>query len=34
LYYLEGFVYSPGVDQRELMREMNVILKTFRSNPE
>ena len=34
LYYIEGFVYSPGVDQRELMREMNVILKTFRSNPE
>jgi len=34
LYYIEGFVYSPGVDQRELMREMNVILKTFKSNPE
>jgi hypothetical protein len=34
LYYIEGFVYSPGVDQRELMREMNVILKTFNSNPE
>lgn len=34
LYYVEGFVYSPGVDQRELMREMNVILKTFKSNPE
>ena len=34
LYYIEGFVYSPGVDQRELIREMNVILKTFKSNPE
>lgn len=34
LYYIEGFVYSPGVDQRELMREMNVILKTFKSNPQ
>jgi hypothetical protein len=30
MYYIEGFVYSPGVDQRELMREMNVILKTFK----
>jgi len=34
IYYIEGFVYSPGVEQRELMREMNVVLKTFRSTPE
>lgn len=34
LYYIEGFIYSPGVDQRELMREMNVILKTFRTGTE
>jgi len=34
MYYVEGFIYSPGVDQRELMREMNVILKTFQSNPD
>ena len=33
IYYLEGFIYSPGVDQRELMREMNVVLKTFQSGP-
>lgn len=31
MYYIEGFVYSPGVDQRELMREINVILKTFKA---
>lgn len=34
MYYLEGFLYSPGVDQRELMRELNVILKTFRTSPD
>jgi hypothetical protein len=34
MYYIEGFIYSPGVEQRELMREMNVILKTFGSDPE
>ena len=34
MYYIECFLYSPGVDQRELMRDMNVILKTFRSKPD
>ena len=34
IYYIEGFIYSPGVDQRELMREMNVILKTFQTGPD
>jgi hypothetical protein len=29
LYYLEGFVYSPGKDQRELIREMEAIAYTF-----
>jgi hypothetical protein len=32
LYYIEGFLYSPGVDQRELMREMDVTLKTFQTS--
>ena len=32
MYYIEGFIYSPGVDQRELMREMDVVLKTFRTS--
>jgi len=30
IYYLEGFIYSPGEEQRELMREMNVIIKTLK----
>ena len=29
MYYIEGFLFSPGVDQRELVRELDVILKTF-----
>jgi hypothetical protein len=28
-YYIEGFVYSPGVNQREYIREMDVVLHTF-----
>lgn len=28
-YYIEGFVYSPGVNQREYIRELDVILHTF-----
>ncbi|MEM6358546.1 MAG: DUF4837 family protein [Bacteroidota bacterium] len=32
LYYVEGFVYSPGKNQREFMREMEVILSTFRTS--
>lgn len=31
-YYIEGFVYSPGKNQREFMREMEVILSTFRTS--
>lgn len=34
LYYIEGFVYSPGKSQRELMREIKVILSTFRTQTE
>jgi hypothetical protein len=34
IYYIEGFIYSPGVEQRKLMREMNVILKTFQAGPD
>ena len=30
LYYIEGFLYSPGKSQREFMRELDVILRTFR----
>ncbi|MEM9857524.1 MAG: DUF4837 family protein [Bacteroidota bacterium] len=32
LYYIEGFVYSPGKNQREFMREIEVILSTFRTS--
>lgn len=31
VYYIEGFVYSPGKKQREIMREIDVILSTFRT---
>ena len=34
LYYIEGFVYSPGKDQREFMREMEVIISTFQTKSE
>lgn len=34
LFYIEGFLYSPGKDQRELMREMEVVLKTFKFDVE
>jgi len=34
LYYIEGFVYAPGKDKRELMRELEIILWTFRPLPE
>ncbi len=30
LYYIEGFLYSPGFPQRDSMRELNEILKTFK----
>ena len=29
LFYIEGFVYSPGKNQREDIRELEVILSTF-----
>lgn len=31
IYYLEGFVYSPGKPQRELIREMGAIAYTFQN---
>ena len=30
-YYIEGFIFSPDKSQRELVREMRVILTTFRT---
>lgn len=30
LYYIEGFTYAPGKEQREIMRELDVILNTFK----
>jgi hypothetical protein len=30
LYYIEAFLYSPGQPQRDVMRELGTILKTFR----
>jgi hypothetical protein len=29
LYYIEGFLYSPGKEQRDNMRELDTIIKTF-----
>jgi hypothetical protein len=34
LYYIEGFLYSPGKSQREFMRELEVILNTFQVSSE
>jgi len=34
LYYIEGFLYSPGKPQREYMRELDIILSTFRTATE
>jgi len=34
LYYIEGFVYSPGKSQREFIREIGVILSTFQTKNE
>lgn len=34
LYYIEGFIYSPGKTQREYMREISVILSTFKTSTE
>lgn len=34
LYYIEGYVYAPSKDKRDLVRELKVILQTFEpSNP-
>ncbi len=32
LYYIEGFTFSPGKDQREIMRELETILYTFKTS--
>jgi hypothetical protein len=34
LYYLDGFVVSPGRNKREPLRELEVILKTFQTPKE
>lgn len=34
LYYIEGFTYSPGKPQREIMRELEAILWTFKTSDE
>ncbi|MGB3464063.1 MAG: DUF4837 family protein, partial [Cyclobacteriaceae bacterium] len=31
LYYLEGYVYAPGSDKKNFMREMDAILSTFKT---
>ena len=31
-YYVEGFTFSPGKDQREIIRELETILYTFRTS--
>lgn len=31
-YYVEGFTYSPSKDQREIVRELETILSTFRTS--
>jgi hypothetical protein len=32
LYYIEGFAYAPGKDKREIIRELETILWTFRTS--
>ncbi len=32
LFYIEGFLYSPGRQQREFVRELDAILQTFKAN--
>ena len=32
LYYIEGFLYSPGKSQREFIRELEAILYTFKTS--
>jgi hypothetical protein len=31
-YYIEGFIYAPGKNQRELVREIETILSTFQTS--
>jgi Domain of unknown function (DUF4837) len=31
-YYIEGFLYSPGKEQRPMMRELETILYTFKTS--
>jgi hypothetical protein len=33
IYYIEGFAYAPGKDKRELMRELETILWSFKPLP-
>ncbi|HQQ98644.1 MAG TPA: DUF4837 family protein [Cyclobacteriaceae bacterium] len=33
-YYIEGFTFSPGRNQREIMRELETILHSFRTSTE
>jgi len=34
LYYIEGFTYAPGKDKREIVRELETILWTFKTSDE
>ncbi len=34
LYYIEGFVYSPGENKRNTLRELETILETFKTESE
>jgi Domain of unknown function (DUF4837) len=34
LYYIEGFTFAPGKDQREIIRELETILYTFKTSSE
>ena len=34
LYYIEGYVYSPGYDKKNLIREVDAILSSFRTPTE
>jgi hypothetical protein len=32
IYYIEGFVFAPGKDKREYMREIEAILWSFKTS--
>ena len=34
IYYIEGFLFSPGKPQRESLRELRTILSTFKASSE